>query len=147
MRTVRLMLAAMLLALPSTLVGQDDGGAKAAIEAGDVAWQTAWSAGDAAAITALYADDAIVMAPGMPSMRRHKAIQAGLQVALDMAEGSQLTLTPKEIMAHGDMALDVGKWVETGADGSHKDHGKYIAVWKKIDGQWMLVRDIWNSSM
>ena len=136
-----------LLAVPAIALGQEDGGAEAAIQEGAVAWQTAWNAGDAAALAAMYAADAVVMAPGAPGMMGQEAIQAGFQVALDMAEGSQMTITPEEIMSHGDMAVEVGKWVEAGADGSHKDHGKYIAVWKNVDGQWMIVRDIWNSSM
>lgn len=37
MRTARLILTAALLALPSTLLGQDDGEVKAAIEAGTTA--------------------------------------------------------------------------------------------------------------
>ncbi len=136
-----------LLAVPAIALGQEEGGAEAAIQEGAVAWQTAWNAGDAAAIAAMYAADAVVMAPGAPSMMGQEAIQAGLQVSLDMAEGSQMTITPEEIMSHGDIAVEVGKWVEAGADGSHKDHGKYIAVWQNVDGQWMIVRDIWNSSM
>ena len=57
-------------------------------------------------------------------------------------------ITPGEIIPVGDdHAIDVGSFVETAADGSHKDHGKYVAIWAKVDGSWKMVRDIWNSSM
>jgi ketosteroid isomerase-like protein len=37
--------------------------------------------------------------------------------------------------------------MSTAADGSHADHGKFIAVWKNVDGEWKIVHDIFNSSM
>jgi ketosteroid isomerase-like protein len=31
-------------------------------------------------------------------------------------------------------------------DGStFEDYGKYLVAWKKIDGTWLMERDIWNS--
>lgn len=52
-----------------------------------------------------------------------------------------------EVQVLGDMAVEVGSYVATGADGSHADHGKYIAVWKNVGGEWKIVQDIFNSSM
>ena len=148
MRSAGLILCATLLALPSAAFGQADSGAEAAVNEGAVAWQTAWNSGDAAALAALYSADAIVMAPGADAMQGQEAIEAGLAVAIEMAEGSQMALTPGEIIpVEGDHAIEVGSFVETAADGSHKDHGKYVAVWAKVDGSWKIVRDIWNSSM
>ena len=148
MRSAGLILCATLLALPSAAFGQADSGAEAAINEGVIAWQTAWDSGDAAALAALYSADAIVMAPGADAMQGQEAIEAGLAVAIEMAEGSQMALTPGEIIpVEGDHAIEVGSFVETAADGSHKDHGKYVAVWAKVDGSWKIVRDIWNSSM
>jgi ketosteroid isomerase-like protein len=134
--------------MPSGALGQADSGAEAAINEGAVAWQTGWNSGDAAAITALYSAEAIVLAPGAEAAEGQEAIQAGLAVALEMAGGSTMEITPGEIIPVGmDHAIEVGSFVETGADGSHKDHGKYLAVWAKVDGSWKIVRDIWNSSM
>ena len=148
MRSAGLILCATLLALPSAAFGQADSGAEAAINEGAVAWQTAWNSGDAAALAAMYNADAIVLAPGAEAMQGQEAIQAGLAIAIEMSEGSQMVITPGEIIPVGDdHAIDVGSWVETAADGSHKDHGKYVAIWAKVDGSWKMLRDIWNSSM
>jgi hypothetical protein len=35
----------------------------------------------------------------------------------------------------------------TAPDGSHADHGSYMAAWRQVDGEWKISRDIWNSSM
>lgn len=32
-------------------------------------------------------------------------------------------------------------------DGTVADRGKYIVVWKRVGGKWLLHRDIWNTSM
>jgi len=147
MRTAGLILCTTLLALPAAALGQDSG-AEAAINDGAVAWATAWNTGDAAALAAQYSADAVVMAPGAAAMEGAEAIEAGLTAAIEGAGGSQMAITPDEIIPVGDdHAIEVGTFVETGADGSHKDHGKYLAVWAKVDGSWKIVRDIWNSSM
>ena len=147
MRRAGLILCATLLALPSAALSQDSG-AVAAINDGAVAWAAAWNAGDAAALTAQYSADAIVMAPGAEAMQGQEAILAGLGAAIEGAGGSQMAITPGEIIPVGmDHAIEVGTFAETGADGSHMDHGKYVAVWAKVDGSWKIVRDIWNSSM
>jgi len=32
------------------------------------------------------------------------------------------------------------------SDGETLDRGKFLVVWKSVDGSWKLHRDIWNSS-
>jgi ketosteroid isomerase-like protein len=93
----------------------------------------AWNAGDAAAIAALYADDAVVMAPGA-------------EPATGPA-GSQISITPTEVVTSDGLAVEVGTFAEVAADGSHRDHGRYMVMWKNVDGKWTLYWDIWNSSM
>ena len=40
-----------------------------------------------------------------------------------------------------------GAYVIKAKDGSVADRGKYVVVWKKVGGNWMLHRDIWNTNM
>jgi uncharacterized protein (TIGR02246 family) len=120
---------------------------KAAIAEANETWQAGWNAADAAAIGSAYADDAIVMPPGAEPIEGREAFQAVLVGLLEAAEGSQMAFGSPEIMVYGEVAIEVGSFVETAADGSHKDHGRYMTVLKNIDGHWKIVRDIWNSSM
>lgn len=147
MRALIPTLLGVALVLPTTALGQGDKGAEAAIHAGAPAWSAAWNAGDAKALAAFYTEDATVMAPGGEPAQGRAAIEAAFKEALKAAAGSKMTLTPGEVMTADGWAVEVGKYVQNGADGSHQDHGRYIAVWKNVAGKWMLHRDIWNSSM
>lgn len=146
MRYAVLIASAALLTLPGAGFGQEDD-AMAQITAGTEAWEAGWKAGDAAAIAALYADGATLMPPGADPVTGQAAIQAFWQAALDSADGMTSSLETKEVQSYGDMAVEIGSYVDTAADGSHAGHGKWVAVWQKVDGSWKIIRDIWNSSM
>ena len=148
MRSLEAIICGALLTLPSSAMAQHQGSeAEAAIRAGTQAWEAAWNAGDAAALAALYASDATVMAPGSEPAVGRAAIEQAYRSALDAADGAQNEVETLEVMASGDWAAEVGRFVMTSATGSHLDHGRYTAIWKKVDGRWMLYRDMWNSSM
>ncbi len=146
MRSALPILCAALLASPSATLGQPSSDTQAAIAGAIEAWESAWNAGDGAGIAALYADDAMLLPPGGEPVEGREAIQAFLQSAIDEA-GVQTALKTRELESYGDVAIEVGSYVDTGADGAHVDHGKYMAWWKKVDGSWRLFREIWNSSM
>ncbi len=139
-------LAALALAFPLTaLTRASETDLRAQIEKADQAWQMAYNAGDAAALAGLYTEDAKVMPPGSAAVSGRPAIQA--LFAQDIARGSKNALTTVDVFGSGDYAVAVGGWVETGADGSHKDHGSYVTIYRKTGGDWKIYRDTWNSSM
>ena len=156
MRSLVPILCGALLALPSAALGQHEehqehdqqhSGAKEAIHKGAEAWAAGWNAGDATAIAALYAEDAVLMAPGNEPVEGRAAITEMLMSAIAADGGSQQTIKVMEMMEGDGWVVESGRFVVSGADGSHQDHGRYMAVWKNVDGKWMIYRDIWNSSM
>ena len=42
---------------------------------------------------------------------------------------------------------EIGVYELNGADGNQMDKGKYISIFKRIDGKLVPVRDIWNSDL
>lgn len=58
-------------------------------------------------------------------------------------------LASHEIKVIGDEAYDYGVYEGTsqGPEGEQfQFRGKYVVVWKKIDGNWLMYLDIWNRS-
>ncbi len=101
--------------------------------------------GDGAAVAALYTQDAWLMAPNSSAITGRAGITAYWQGGI--AAGIKgITLKTSEVQGHGDTAHEVGEYQLTAAGGLQIDHGKYIVLWKKVDGQWRLHRDIWNTN-
>ena len=145
-RRIAVGLVALALASPLPVFAQA-GGADLRAQIGkiDQAWQKAYSAGDAAAVTAFYTPDAQLVVPGAEPASGTKAIQA--LFAADLGRGTKIALTQGDVVGFGDFALETGGWVATAADGKHLDHGRFMTLYKKVDGGWKIYRDISSSSM
>ena len=119
-----------------------------AIKAVNKAWNDNYAAGDAAAIVALYADDAVVLAPGYATASGRDAIRTLMEadVAGTKAAGISLNISPEStVEMSGDVAWQTGTFTVTDASGAQVDTGKFLSVLRKKDGKWSLIRDAWNS--
>ena len=113
------------------------------------ATNAAIAAKDTDAVVGRYADDAHLLAPNMPRVDGREAIRKGWVTMLS-APGTQLVLTSgqKIVSQAGDMVVDLGTYDYQGLDPKQKpvqDVGKYVSVYKQVDGQWKMVVDAWNS--
>jgi uncharacterized protein (TIGR02246 family) len=103
---------------------------------------------NAAAIAALYTDDGALMPPGAPIAQGSDNIEAAWRGMME-TPGFDLTFAPTQIVvaSAGDMALDRGtyRFTSTGSDGPVTDVGKYVVVWRNVDGNWKAAADIFNS--
>jgi uncharacterized protein (TIGR02246 family) len=126
----------------------DSGAGESAIRAQVDRWLQLVKAKDAAGIATLYTDDGAVMPPNAPIGIGREAIQQ-TWASMMQAPGFALTFVPDQIVvsASGDMALDRGKYDLAMAPGGTPmtDTGKYVVVWRKVDGQWKAAADIFNS--
>jgi ketosteroid isomerase-like protein len=107
-----------------------------------------YNAGDAKAVAALYAADAVLMPPGTPAAKGNAALQAYL--AKDSAESAKaglvFALGAKSDVGHsGDMGWESGTYTVKAKSGAMVEAGKYLTVFKKADGKWLILRDTWNS--
>ncbi|HEU0225643.1 MAG TPA: SgcJ/EcaC family oxidoreductase [Steroidobacteraceae bacterium] len=141
--------AAGLLALAGCQKAPVDTAAEmAAIKAVNQAWNDNYAAGDAGAIVELYADDAVVLAPGYATASGRDAIRTLIEtdVAGAKAAGISLNISPESTVdMSGDIAWQTGTFTVTDASGAQVDTGKYLTVLRKKDGKWSLIRDAWNS--
>lgn len=120
----------------------------AAVRAVNPAWFKAHAAGDADGVAALYAEDAVLSIPGVPAVRGRAAIKEAL--VKDIASMREAGLTNKagdapEFGVASDMAWESSTFFVLGPSGATVDTGKYVTVYAKKDGKWLIVRDIWNT--
>jgi len=118
---------------------------KQEIAAANAEFIKAFSNGDAAALAELYTEKAQLLPPNSDFVRGKEAIQAFWQGAIDMGV-KQAQLEIVEVEDHGDTAIEVSKFQMLDAEGQVLDYGKYVVIWKKIEGKWKLHCDIFNSS-
>jgi uncharacterized protein (TIGR02246 family) len=120
--------------------------AKAAIAAASENITALVAKGDAAGIAKLYAADALVMPANMDTVTGSANIARLFQDAMDAGmRGVKFEATSVEVA--GDLAVETGNYLITGANGLSMDHGKYVMTWKREGGTWKIHRDIWTTSM
>ena len=116
----------------------------------DRAWVAAIAKKDAAAVGKLYADDGRLMPPNAPMVVGREAV-AETWGQLFKLPGFSLTFEPQhiEVSEAGDMAYDVGTYsLSLTPEGAARvqDQGKYVVVWQKVNGEWKVKADIFNSN-
>jgi len=108
----------------------------------------AYNAGDAKAISALYAEPAVLLPPGAQAANGNAAIQA--YFAKDKAESAKAGVTfsldaKSDVGASGDLGWESGTYAVKAKSGATVEVGKYLTVFKKSDGKWLIIRDTWNA--
>jgi len=121
---------------------------EAAVRAINPSWFKAYNAGDVDGVVALYAADAVLNMPGVPPVRGTAAIREAF--AKDMAAMAAAGLANNqgadgEFGVSGDLAWEWNTFYVTDSSGARVDTGKYVTVYGRKDGKWMIIRDIWNS--
>ena len=127
-----------------TLRAQDP--ARAAIEAANKKFAAAFAKQDAAGVAAAYSPDANAFPPNAPIIKGRAGIQKMWQDVINSGIAS-VSLATTEVESAGNIAYESGNYEMKTKDGKVADRGKYVVVWKKANGQWMLHRDIWSTDM
>lgn len=115
------------------------------IESANVQFVSAFKRGDATGIANLYTEGAQLLPAHSDFVRGTTAIRTFWQSVIDMGlKGASLETI--ELEAHGDTAIEIGRYRLLTAGDAVADQGKYIVVWKHDTGTWKLHRDIWTTS-
>lgn len=106
----------------------------------------AYNDGDAEALAAMYADDAVLMPPDKPAVSGHDAILAFARedTAGAKQSGLKLEIDAGASGSSGNLGWHSGAFRLKAADGSTAATGKYVEVWERRDGKWVMIRDAWN---
>ena len=136
-------LAMPLLLLTATANARD---VKSEIEAANQKFGAAYDKGDAAAIARLYTPHATVFPPGSDMVTGRDGIQKVWEGAIQ--SGMKFTgLQTVSVEQYGNAAREIGRFTAEAPNAQKqmtKLDGKYVVVWKRLNGTWMLDSDIWN---
>ena len=125
---------------------EDSGKVRGEIDARNKEIGAALAKGDYNTVAGMYSSSAQMFPPNHATVSGHDAIVAEWKGFVD-AGFKGLELASNEVEAVGDHADEEGSYRRTGPDGQTTiDTGKYIVIWKKENGKWVLHRDIWNSN-
>lgn len=112
-------------------------------------WAELVAARDADAIGQLYAEDAVLMAPNETAVVGREAITERWMRQLTLPDLAFTLMTEQLVVsASNDLAYDRGTYdfAATLPSGPITDTGKYVIVWQKVDGDWKVISDIFNSN-
>ena len=115
-----------------------------AIRDASAAWLAAAEARDGATIDGFMAADITTIFDGKVN-KGLAAVQTSREE--DWAENPDETITwtttAVEVAASGDLAYERGNWTSDpdGAGEAPEEHGEYLTIWKKIDGEWKVQHD------
>lgn len=111
-------------------------------------WLELVRTGNAEEIAKLYTESGALMAPNAPIAIGRPAIAEGWRSMMAIP-GFALTFEADEIAvsSSGDMAYDRGTYRFQAAPpgGAIDDVGKYVVVWRNVNGEWQVAADIFNS--
>lgn len=128
---------------PATVEPED---ITAEIQALNKEFRAAFKSGDASAVAARYTEDGKLYPPNSDMLEGQSAVAAYWQGAMD-AGLTDADISTQKATAYGDMAIEVGTVDIFAGEGQLVDKAKFMVTWKKVDGQWKMYEDIWNSSM
>ena len=112
-----------------------------ALQARAVALAAAEAAMDRDAALAFWSEDAVMHLAGSPPIVGRAAVADLYEQVFAQIVEFEATSTQIELAAAGDLAWELGtnRTVVAGGQGGFVDTGKYLAVWRKIDGEWLIV--------
>jgi ketosteroid isomerase-like protein len=124
--------------------------ARAAVREADVRRCAAVAARDLDRFLALLADD-VAFFPDQRAIVQGKPAARTLFAPFFDAKGPALRCEPStaEVAASGELAYTTGTYLVTGAEAglsATRGHGKYVTVWRKRGGRWLLAVDIGNGT-
>jgi uncharacterized protein (TIGR02246 family) len=110
-------------------------------------WSAMFGARDVDAILNLHAADAVQLPPGMEPVIGQEALRAAWE-GFATLEGFDVSWEPTaaHVSPDGNMAYDYGTSSMTLPDGTVQN-GKYLVVWVKVDGEWKVAADMFNSNV
>ena len=117
---------------------------KAEIQALETFWDSASNAGDFKALMTIYSDDVIELSNY--KMRTQGKMNAQKAMELSFEPGKISHSKTTDVFGDGDIITEIGEGSSTDSKGKTTT-SKYICVWKKQNGKYLIIAEINNSDV
>jgi uncharacterized protein (TIGR02246 family) len=120
---------------------------RAAIEATNQKFASAFSNANPSGVAALYTENAHILPPGSETVEGRTNIESFWQGAMNSGI-KEVQIQTLDVEVYGEnIAREIGKGVLKGEQGGESVNltVKYVVIWKKEGSEWKLDVDIWNS--
>ena len=117
---------------------------KAEIQALETFWDSATNAGDFKTLMTIYSDDVIELSNY--KMRTQGKMNAQKAMELSFEPGKISHSKTTDVFGDGDIITEIGEGSSTDSKGKITT-SKYICVWKKQNGKYLIIAEINNSDV
>ena len=119
------------------------------LRAADIAWSDAAGKKDAEAVAAFMTEDGIQLPPNAPSAKGREATRKEWENIFALKD-AEVKWEPMmvQVADSGDLGYTSGTYALSFTDpkaGKITDKGKYLEVWKNVDGKWKCHLDMYSS--
>ena len=119
---------------------------KKTIEEKDNEFAKAFITGDSARLVNAYTEDGKIFAPNSEVVSGHAAIAKLISQYLKFGI-KKFTDETTALYGNEDNLIEEGNYFMGDEKGNTIDKGKYIAIWRKVNGDWKMYSDIFNTSL
>lgn len=108
-------------------------------------FMAAYNSGDAKTLAANYTENAKLYPSNSDVVEGTQAIEGFWNAVMKMGikKAEMETVTAQQT---GNIAIEEGRYKLFIEGNMMVDQGKYLVTWEKVDGQWKIARDIWNTN-
>lgn len=104
-----------------------------------------FASNDLAGLASCYTEDAQMLVANMDVITGRNAIASVFKFTA--VKGHTLDFKTHELDVNDGVAVEVGRYTRRRDDGSTFDRGKYMVVWKRVAGSWLIHRDMFSTSL
>ena len=136
---------------PSPASKPDLAAEEKAIRDTDARWQKAAQDRDPAGEAAIFASDGVAYREHVDPLVGPAAFQTwdSKVYAENPRQNTTWTTESLRVADSGDLAIQTGEYHVTamGPKGDQEDRGRFVTVWKKVNGEWKVAHDIGSTTM
>lgn len=124
---------------------------EASLKATELAWSEAAGKKEIDNVVSFVADDSVQLPPNAPAATGKDAVRKEWETLFALKDFTvKWNPTLVQVAESGEIGYTSGTYSLTFTDakgGKVEDKGKYLEVWKKIDGKWKCYQDMYSSDL